>query len=101
MSCVPLLSAALLTQERVEGNQRFKRGSWTLQPALGELLSQGDDALRVQNELLLLRREIEGLDVEEARVGGCDLVDQSGDIDLVDPLVVGRRLLADVPLQLG
>ena len=64
-----------------------------LEPALGELFAQGDDPLCVQDELLLLRREIEGLDVEEARVGGCDLGDLSGDIDLVDPLVVGRPSL--------
>ena len=59
----------------VVSGQRRRIGSTStvLQPAPGKLLSQRDDALRVQDELLLLQREIEGSDVDQVRIGGCDL----------------------------
>ena len=65
--------------------------------AFGKHLSQLNNALRGHDQFLFLWGEIECLDVNERRVCGGDGGKFPGDIDGVEPLLVGGRLLADGP----
>ena len=70
--------------------------SRVIETAFRHQLAQAHDAFRRDDQFLLLRRQIEGLYMNERRVSGCDGGQISGD---VDGLVLRRRLLADMPLQ--
>ena len=65
----------------------------------GKQIPQRNNACGVEHEVLALRWQIEGLDVNEGLVSRCDGREIGGDVELVDPFFIWRRLLAHEPLQ--
>ncbi len=66
---------------------------------LGQRLAQRDDTRCIKHEFQFLRRQIKHLDMIQMIVGDSKLLDRFHDVDAIDLLVVGGRLLTYVPLQ--
>lgn len=71
----------------------------TRQAGLREFLAEPDNTRGINHQHLLLFRQIEALDVDEIPVGFDGLLKFGRDVNSVDAFVIGRRLLADVPLE--
>ena len=67
--------------------------------ALNEQFPQSNNARRGDDQLLFLWGKIEGFDVNESRVCGGDGSQVRGDVNGIESLLIGGRLLADIPFQ--
>ena len=70
-------------------------GLVALQVSIRQHLAELDDAFGRDHDALLAAGQLEGLDQCHVRVGFSHLFDHGDHVDVVDALVIGRRLLAD------
>ena len=70
-----------------------------LQITPGKEFAELNNARRGDDQLLLLRWQIESFEVNEGRVGCGDGSQVRRDVDVVETLFIGRRLLTDMPFQ--